>query len=192
MSKITRKFTDFTSAMTDAQTVRIWDIEITNPSGIKAESKMLRFRASEVGNVPPAPTYGDHVKVGIGGYTLNFIGKTEKSGTMTIKAFDDIDGKVAAFIRDVRTAYFKSGANFESAAAAEATSSKLSSKLKFTVKVQLGDEKGDVKQRYAFFNAMMDLGSPGITSLTQDTGALSYTMTFAYEYFTEGDTKTEW
>jgi len=184
MAKITRKFTDFSGAIKDAQTTRIWDLEITAPAGANMPSN-LEFRASEVTNVPPAPVYGDHVKVGIGGYKLNFIGDVDKSGTMGVKMYEDIDGKCFKFVNNVKRAYYKSTAS-HSVSNVDNVSTKLSSELKFTVKVRMGDTTGNVTKTFVFHNAMMDLGAMS-GAIGQTGEAVQFDLNFAYEYYTESN-----
>jgi hypothetical protein len=191
MAKIERKFTDFSGAIKDAQTSRIWDIEITSASEVDFEDS-LKFRVDEVTDCPPPPQYGDHVKVGIGGYKLNFIGNIDKSGTMGFTIFEDIDGKVTKFVHDVRRAYYVSTAS-HGVDAVDNVSSELSSGTKFTIKVRLGDTTGEVTKTWVFHKAMMDLGTMA-GGLNQEGEAVKFTLNFAYEYFTEsnGDETDTW
>ena len=183
MATIARKFTDFSGAIKDAQTSRIWDIEVTSSTDIVFDDD-LKFRVSEIAGCPPAPEY-TKITADVGGYNLNFIGNIKKSGQVTLTTFEDIDGRMFKFVNSVKRAYYKStGAH--SVDEVDNVSTILSSGTKFTLKVRMGDTNGEVTKTWMFHKAMMDLGAFE-AAFDQEGAATKFTLNFDYEYFTESN-----
>jgi len=186
MAKITRKFTDFQNAMKNAQTTRIWDIKLTldNNSKIKI-SKDLIFRVPSIGGVPPVPAYAGHIPVALGGYTFNFAGKIDKMGEITLNFNEDIDGGVTKFVNEIRRAMYVS--TEKGLDKVDNISTMLSSSLKFTIDVRMGDDTGNVTRTWKFFNCLPKPDAAPAGELNQDSAAVTNAVTFGYEYFTEGN-----
>lgn len=162
------------SALNEVQTTLRWSVSIPNPPAVVGpftDTLRIRIQTSEL----PERTE-DNVQVELGGFTINYPGKTTKNGELTLGFMEGTDATVIQYFTKLANARWSADGNDTQGVQSISTN-----ELKCDLVMNLLAPNDTVTQTYKLVGCLFSLRTNG--SLGQTADPLNPQVTVTYDDF---------
>jgi len=177
-----RDYNRVKQALGEVQQTLHWIVTFTASPNVAKCPEDVEIRITTSGL--PTPEV-NHTAVQLGGFTYNFVGKVNKSGTIDLTFVEGTDAAVMNFVSEWLQAYWDAGSGNTIGKQARTED------LYATVKMDLLSPDDEITQTYELIDCLPALQPGG--ELGQDSNAMNPVLTLTYnDYHWTSATGGEW
>lgn len=156
------------SEITEVQTGLHWYVEFGDFLGIQNATTMAYY----VTEVSPLPTENlEHIKLDVGGHTINYVGKLSRSGTTSFTLSESTKGTVTKFLHEYNENYWTNGKGVQ----------KLTNDMKRDVIITCCDPADNITKSFKLLGCLLKISSK--LTLGQEANLETIEVEVTYDNF---------